>query len=127
MKTNKVYHEALLNLDLESSSTPKACATRWTKFAYKVEDPQLKELVLCIGKLNALWLSRGGSYVEPYFVGNFRIANNTHIKEALKYYTEQLRTYANKAISMDIPEWQVTALNNGWTPPNGWIPPKGVR
>lgn len=116
MKTNKVYHDALLNLDLGMSSTPNACATRWTKFAYKVSDPQLREFSLCMGKLNALWL-KGGSYIEPHFVGNFRVVNNNHIREALKYYTEQLRTYANRALSMDIPEWQVVALNNGWTPP----------
>lgn len=127
MKTNKVYQDALLNLDLDSSSTPKACATRWVKFAHKVEDPQLRELSLCIGKLNGLWLTRGGSYFEPHFVGNFRIANNTHIREALKHYTEQLRSYSNKALSMNIPEWQVAALNNGWTPPQGWTPPKGVK
>lgn len=116
MKTNKVYRDALIALD--SLGTPTAKGNKWVKIAHATEDSQLKYLATTLGRLYSLWMKgTGWCRATPITIEGYAISTNRDLSPALNDFHNRMRTYVERVLQSEQPEWQIIAIQKGWKPP----------
>ncbi|MNV88541.1 hypothetical protein D3C71_1827570 [compost metagenome] len=117
----KVYRDALIVLDTQSTETTKN--NKFVKLAYATEDPVMRQLCLENAQWWSWYIKRGWSRESkdpstglPINIGI--PLNNSQWSAGLTTVSNKLRDYCELVISQGKPEWMRLAEKNGWRPPH---------
>lgn len=116
MKTNKIYKDALtLILTAGSHSSMQ---NKWLKIEMSTEDPRLKYFAASLRRLYGLVLkSNGHTYTKAIDFEGTQISGNVHTIPLIRQKHALLKEYLEPIIASEQPQWQIIALQHGWTPP----------
>ena len=115
MKTNKIYRDALMLSMTEGTST--SLQNKWLKIEMTTDDPKLKYLAGSLRVLHSYVIRSRGSYTKPIIFEGHEIWSNNQTYPLLREKQTQLRNYVESVLATEQPEWQIIALNHGWSPP----------
>lgn len=116
MKTNKIYKDALaLTMTAGTSSTMQ---NKWLKIEISTEDQKLKYFAETLRRLFSLMLkSNSHSYNKPINFEGIEIYSNHQTVPLLRQKNTLAKEYLESVLATEQPQWQVIALQHGWTPP----------
>ena len=116
MKTNKIYKDALTLSYTDGSNT--SMQNKWLKIEMTTEDPQLKYFATSLRWLYAhLLKSLTHSYQKALVFEGTEIWSNRQTVPLIRQKLTQLREYLEPIIASEKPQWQIIAMQHGWTPP----------
>lgn len=116
MKTNKIYKDALTLSYTQGSDN--AMQNKWLKIEMTTEDPQLKYFANALRRLYSHLLPKSSiTYRNAIIFEGVEIWGNRQTYPLLNQKLTQLREYLEPIIASEKPQWQIIAMQHGWTPP----------